>query len=144
MKNNKLTENDVHNSYEFLIACNMINQQFPWIKECVVDSKSFANEKYKTTIWVDFIIDPIEVMKTYGWQLANYVPIIYYDNNQTYKAGPSTMFEIPWEEGNKIMNEIRTIYIESKDNVAIPDELKLPYEKYLAPGQFIIPPGYEI
>ena len=144
MANKKLTEQDVLDSYEFNLACYLIQKEFPWIKDCVVDSEAFANERFKTVIWMDFIVDPFEIMETYGWKLEDFVPVVYYDNNQKYRASLSAMFDIPFETGNTIVKKIGTILIETKDTKILPDDLKLPADRFVTAGSFIIPPGFEL
>lgn len=139
----KLTEEDVINSYDFRVACEIIQNKFPWIKECVLDSESFTNPDFKSTIWVDFVIDPIEVMNEKGWKFHSYIPYLY-ELGRFEKKQLSVVFDISWEEGNDIMTEIRKIYLDVANTKIIPDELKIPRDRVFVGGNFIIPKGFNL
>lgn len=140
----ELTEKDVVNSYDFRIACEIIQSRFPWIKDCVLDSKSFNNKEFKQSIWIDYVINPFEVMKEKGWKFGRYTPSVYYYDKEMSKKSLAVMFDIPFEEGNNIMNEIRKIYMDIANTKVIPQELKIPRNRVFVPGDMIIPPGYDL
>lgn len=140
-----LTEEDIINSYDFKIACSMIQNEFPWITDCILDTENFKKTNYKTNIWVDYVINPFELMREKGWKFNGFIPVLYHEDEIVFtKKDLAVIFDISYDDSYRIKLKINKIYSDIRDTKVIPQEFKIPEERIFQCGDFIIPPGYDL
>ena len=131
----KLTIEELYNNYEFRIVKKILKDEFPWIKDVFKDKPDTIN-KYNL-IFVDLIIDPIELAEMYDdAELARYVTgATFFDHFSSPYL--STFFTSESESIKGIQDKIDKTLESIHTSRALPDHLKLPKNRKLMAGSFI-------
>lgn len=127
-----MTPDQVRDNYEFKVTKRILMREFPWIKDVTIDE---GDLQVYNTIFVNLIIDPIELANQYNWVLNRWVK-----GNNYESSTPSMLFDITHKEGEeKVSDPIDKILNEVHTSKAIPQELKLPDTRWIGIGGYIIP-----
>jgi len=135
-----MTREQLENNYEYKVTKKALMREFPFIKDVYVKDDNDIN-KWKSTIYLDLIIDPFAFAHQYGFRvwgpiinalkrgedyMSPYISLFIGDSDRTELASPV----------NKAMEELM---YGIRNSPAIPHELKL--SKKLLLGSFTATPS---
>lgn len=113
-----MTIDQVEKNFEFKVIKKAIRQQFPFIKDLIIDKEDF--DKYNT-LFVDGVVDLIETYEIKGYKFFPWAVEV-----PNTKRGFSAIFDISFEEYSKdIDKKIRQIIDMIHFSDVIPEEHKL-------------------
>lgn len=132
----KLTLEEVENSYEWKLVKRILIREYPWIVDAEIDAPNL--DKYNI-IFINIYIDPIKFYEQYDKKLASYVKFWLSREKPSYSASYlSVLFDMDYEDYREIENELTSTIRGVKKSVAIPQELKLPESRPFSISEFII------
>jgi hypothetical protein len=129
-----MTIEETERNFEFKVIKKAVRQQFPFIKDLIIDKDSFY--KYDT-LFVFGLIDVVEVYKTKGYKLNDWALLM-----PDTPRGISVIFDINWEQYNEEIRKplekmIEKIYFSDM----IPENLRL--KRFVKVFDYIIKPVSE-
>lgn len=123
-----VTQTYVYNNYEYKLAKRILKMDYPWILDLVVPPTSELDRW--TLIFVNILIDPKIFSETYNVKMlpttANRYAYLY------------NIFEMPKHVATSYDDLIQDFFIDLHKNPAIPEELKLPNDRRLGVGEWLI------
>jgi hypothetical protein len=132
-----ITPEQLENNYEYKVVKRMIKKEYPWVIDIIPPSEDKLNEY--NLIFIDLVIDPYKLQQEKGWELVYYIPRYIKTMGRYYSAYLSTIFNVPYAEGQEIPNEIERMVRNIKWSPALPQDLKLPKNRNISVGGFIVP-----
>lgn len=132
-----MTPEQVINNYQFKISKRTLMREFPWMKDV-----SFYDDELNqyNLIFLNFIIDPIELGEEYGWEFNRWTKYIV-EKNMKYSARYlSLIYDIPLNEGQVVSDKIERLLDEINNSSYIPTDLRLPAGRRFSLGHYIINP----
>ena len=133
-----ITPEELENNYEYKIVKRALMKQYPFIKEVTFDPNEL--DVYNL-IFLNFIVDPIQMGETYGWELTPWVKSAIDDGRKYVGNYPSLLYNVSYEEGkNTMTNVMNDMMQEIHNSPALPDDLVLPKGRMFTTGSFIINP----
>lgn len=137
----KITYDEIVNSYEFKLTEKILKREYPWIKKLDIRPEDLENYRI---IFLDVFIDPYELAKEKGWKI-NWFMVNDLRKGRTSRENFLTLFfNISYEDHKDVMKEIDDILHYVKKSPAIPRDLKLQTERQFAVGSWVSMPNLEI
>jgi hypothetical protein len=115
------TKEYVESSYQFKVIKRVLFKEFTWIKNISIYEEYL--DKY-TTMFLIAEIDPIKFCDVYNVKISKFFNPNKFSVIMNSPQSLSTIFDIDFDEGRLIENEIDK-YIQYVKNSPIPDELML-------------------
>jgi hypothetical protein len=134
-----LTPEQLENNYEYKVVKRAIKKEYPWVIDVIPPSEDKLNEY--NLIFIDLLIDPYKLQQEKGWELVYYLPSHLKAMGRYYSPYLSTIFDIPYPEGQEIPNEIERMAKSIKQSPALPNDLKLPRDRNIAISGFVVSPS---
>lgn len=126
-----MTIEETEKNFEFKVIRKAIRQQFPFIKDLIIDKDSF--DKYNT-LFVFGLIDLVEAHQITGYKIYEWA--VY---NPDTPRGFSAIFDVSWEEYNeKIRKPIEKMTDRIYFSDVIPDNLRL--KRFVKVLDYIVKP----
>jgi len=129
-----MTKEELYDNYEFKITKRTLMREFPFIKDVYVTDEDL--NKWKSTIYMDLIIDPFALAHQYGFRLWD--PIIRaLKNGEDYWSPYLSIFAADndrLEITSPITKAMEELLEGIRKSPAIPQDLKL--NKVLNLGSF--------
>ena len=134
-----LTTEEVYNSYEYSVAKRLLKQKFPFIIDMKLDEDDI--NRYGL-IFLDIEIDLKKFMEIYPE--ARPTSFLKY-RLQTNSSGffPFINIIFDGESFKKISDDIDKVLTRLHNSPALPDELRLPIDRRLAPSAFTVTPSLQ-
>ena len=134
-----MTREQLENNYQYKVSKKALMREFPFIKDVVVTDEDL--NKWKSTIYMDLIIDPFALAHQYGFRLWG--PIInalkrgedYWSPYLSLFAGAENRIELT----SPIVNAMEELLDGIRKSPAIPQDFKL--NKVLNLGSFRAKPS---
>ena len=136
-----MTEEELKNNYEYKVAEKILKQEFSWIKKIAPPPQKDL-DKY-SLIFLDIWIDPFELGKIYGWEVAGYIKSFIYDNQEFESSFLGVFFKgnVPSQKLEEVINnKLKSIHKSS----ALPENLKIQDDRQLRTGQYRVIPGISV
>jgi hypothetical protein len=137
MKHRELTVQEVEDTYHFKLAKKMLMKEYPWISDIIVDRDNL--NKYRL-VFVDIIINNNKIKSMYKWKEQPWTSYGMKQEGQYVGSSLSVSYQIHQDVGQLINNRIGDIFNLINYTTAIPEELKIPFDRYIALGNYIIIP----
>jgi len=136
-----ITPEELENNYEYKVVKRALMKEYPFIKGVEIDPNEL--DVYNL-IFLNFIVDPIQMGEIYGWELSPWVQTAI-ERGQRYIGNyPSLLFRVSYEEGKETLtNDMNKMFEEIHDSPALPQDLRLPKGRQFGVGSFIINPDGE-
>ena len=136
-----ITPEELSNNYEFKVVKRALMKEFPWIKDVTFNDDEL--DKYNL-IFLNFIVDPIEMSQPYGWVMMPWVQRAY-DNGLRYQGNyVSMLFDVDHDTGKQTLsNHMEDMLRQIHESPALPEDLRLPKGRGFTVGAFIINPDGE-
>lgn len=129
-----MTIEETERNFEFKVIKKAVRQQFPFIKDLIIDKDSFY--KYDT-LFVFGLIDVVEAYKTKGYKLNDWALL-----TPDTPRGISVIFDISWEQYNEeIRNPLEKMIEKIYFSDMIPENLRL--KRFVKVFDYIIKPVSE-
>lgn len=135
-----ITREELENNYEYKVVKRMIMKEFPWVIDVIPPTDEKINNY--NLIFLDLVIDPFKLQEETEWPLLYYVikSTIWGRDNYSYTSPYlSAIYDITYEEGNDIHNEIESLMSQVSKSQAVPQDLKIKGERSFAVGSYLIP-----
>ena len=137
MKHRELTVQEVEDTYHFKLAKKMLMKEYPWISDTIVDRDNL--NKYRL-VFVDIIVNNNKIKSMYKWKEQPWTSYGMEREGQYVGSSLSVSYQIHQEDGQRINNRIGDIFNLINYTTAIPEELKILFDRKLALGNYIITP----
>lgn len=135
------TEDELYDNYEFKIIKRALMREYPWIKDVVVHPEDL---KLYDTIFLRFIIDPIELGEQMGWTPNPWV-VKAHKEDKEYDAPFISLFfiDLHGNDTGELKNDMLSLIKGIRRSPALPSELKLKDggSRDILLGSFIMNPG---
>lgn len=134
-----LTPEEVYNSYEYSVAKRLLKQKFPFVIDMKLDPDDI--NRYGL-VFLDIEIDLKKFMDLYPE--ARPTPFVKY-RLQTNSLGFFPFINLIFDgEGlRNISDDIDKVLTRLHNSPALPDELRLPIDRRLAPSAFTVTPSLQ-
>jgi hypothetical protein len=132
---NMLTMEEVLNNYQYQVAVRLLKNRFPFI----VDVKPSPDINQYNLIFIDLYVDLSKFLKQTQTTPAPWI-LYYLSKNEPYEAPFTTM--LTREKIDVDAKDIDNILDKIHDSPAIPPTMKLPKNRKLRVGSFIVDPKY--
>ena len=132
-----LTVQEVENTYHFKLAKKMVMKEYPWISDVIVDRDNL--NEYRL-VFVDVIVNNDKIKSMYKWEEQPWAIYGMKQEGQYVGSSLSVSYQIHRKVGEVINNRIGDIFNLINYTPAVPEELKIPFNRYMALGNFIIIP----
>jgi len=132
-----MTPEQLINNYQFKVVKRILLMEFPWMKDV-----SFYDDELNqyNLIFLNFIIDPIELGEEHGWEFNRWTKHVI-ENNMKYRARYlALIYDISLEEGKVLSDKIERLLDEINNSSYIPTDLRLPAGRRFSLGHYIINP----
>ena len=134
-----MTREELENNYQYKVTKKALMREFPFIKDVIVTDDDLT--KWKSTIYMDLIIDPFVLSHQYGFRL--WQPIVnalkrgedYWSPYLSIFAGDENRIELT----TPIVNAMDELIDGIRKSPAIPQDFKL--NKVLNLGSFRAKPS---
>ena len=120
-----MTREELENNYQYKVSKKALMREFPFIKDVYVTDEDLT--KWKSTIYLDIIIDPFALAHQYGFRLWD--PIIRaLKNGEDYWSPYLSIFAADndrLEITSPIVNAMNELIDGIRNSPAIPQDFKL-------------------
>lgn len=131
------TPEGLDDNYILKLVRKTLKKEYPYITDVQIDYNDI--EKYRT-IFLIIGIDLFKMAEYYDVRIMSYVRG-YINRNEPFESvSPSVMFDIPYEEGRDIIDEINNTIRKIVDNPVVPKELKNLNNRSFLVGGFVHKP----
>lgn len=138
-----LTYEQLIDNYEYKVSKKILIREYPWIKDVTpTDGREKVNEY--NLIFITLHINPFELSDVTGWPIAKWTFNDIKNGITYWSPYLSTLMNVPYEEGNRITNEIDDTLNSIHTSSAIPQELRLPTTRKLSTSRFSTQEGITI
>lgn len=133
-----MSGDELRNNYEYKVVKRALMREYPWVKDVTFDEEDLA--KYNL-IFLDLIVDPIEMGKAYGYELNSWIKGRIDRNEKYHGTFPSLIFNVPFENGkSEVTDPINDMIGEIHNSPALPEDLRLGRGRQFQVGSYIINP----
>ena len=144
-----MTFDELINNYEYKIVKKMVMREYPWIKNMDIEEDDL--NKYNL-IFVNLYINPFELGKKYGWEVAWYI-VRKIKNNETFyspylatffSAADAVLKEDMAQDVRNLQYKIEKDMASVHSSPALPEDLRLPGNRKIQIDSFFIMPNLTI
>jgi hypothetical protein len=135
-----MTREELENNYEYKIVKRALMREFPFVKDVLVNDDEAIN-KWKSTIYLDLIIDPFALAHQYGFRVWGAI-INALKRGEDYMSPYLSLFiggDNRMENVVPIVEAMEELIDGVRRSPAIPRELK--FSKRLMLGSFTATPS---
>ena len=128
-----LTVDELYNNYEYKVTKRVILNDFPWIKNMTFDG---GNINEYNLIFITLHMDPFELSDMTGFGVYKWALKDIEEGHTFSTSYLSSMMNITYEQAKPTTEKIDETFKSVHKSQAIPQDLKLPYDRRLAVGDF--------
>ena len=145
---NPITLEELNNNYEYKVIKKVIMREFPWVKDVTILNPDTINNY--NILFVDFVINPIELQQEMGWPIMWYVLDSIVSRGEMTGPFLSSFFKIDYRPSQDIANKIEKVMASVHESPALPEDLKIPEDRSWGIGVWrvtkdtlVSPEGYD-
>ena len=129
-----MTAEEIQNNYTYKIVRKVLMREFPWIKDVQLDIPGL--EKFQYVLFLDVFIDPYELGKEHGWNVARWIESAIRNSEDYYTSVITMYFEGSSDEMRAITQEVNDTIEATQNSPAIPVDMRLPDNKRFMVGSY--------
>ena len=119
-----MTQQEIENNYTYKVVRKVLMREYPWIKDVQLDVPRLVNFTY--VIFLDIFIDPYELGKEHGWDVARWIESSIKRNEPYESMSLSLFFNGSTDEMRELKNEVSKTIEDVQQSPAIPQDMRLP------------------
>ena len=136
-----MTQQEIENNYTYKVVRKVLMREYPWIKDVQLDVPRLVNFTY--VIFLDIFIDPYELGKEHGWDVARWIESSIKRNEPYESMSLSLFFNGSTDEMRELKNEVSKTIEDVQQSPAIPQDMRLPDGRFMV-GSFITVQGLTV
>ena len=129
-----LSPDEVRNNYQYKVTRRIVMDKFPWITDITLQDNELNDYNL---IFVNIFVDIKKFMETYDVKPMSYLR--GYKGRIYNSSSLSTTFDMTYEDGRDIADDVEKVMEDVGKTTALPQELKLPTSRRLTPGIYHTP-----
>lgn len=130
----ELSPDEVRNNYQYKVTRRIVMDKFPWITDFALQDNELNDYNL---IFVNIFVDLNKFMEMYDVKPMSYLR--GYRGRVYNSSSLSTAFDMSYEDGRDIADDVEKVMEDVGKTSALPQELKLPTSRRLTPGIYHIP-----
>ena len=130
----ELSPDEVRNNYQYKVTRRIVMDKFPWITDFALQDNELNDYNL---IFVNIFVDLNKFMETFDVKPMSYLR--GYRGRVYNSSSLSTAFDMSYEDGKDIADDVEKVMEDVGKTSALPQELKLPTSRRLTPGIYHIP-----